>query len=119
MSMGPRTNWQRSSWRGVVIVEASAAAHGGKESDFVAGMEKRVPGGKFLVVGGDERRTVFGELGIARGVESEELFDGGGVGRFDGILSVADDFLEAAEKENFEASGLGNGGHAGIVARVA
>lgn len=52
-------------------------------------------------------------------VESEELLDRGGVGRGDGFLGVAEDFLEAAEEEDFEANGLGDGSHGGIVARGA
>ncbi len=81
-------------------------------------MEGRVPGGKFLIKGGDERRPVFGKLGIAGGIKSEELFDGGGVGRVDGVLGAADEVLEAAEEEDFEASGLGDGVHRGIVTRA-
>jgi hypothetical protein len=32
---------------------------------------------------------------------------------------VAEDFLEAAEEEDFEADGLGDSGHGGIVTRAA
>ena len=81
-------------------------------------MEGRVPGGEFLVAGGDERRAVFCELGMAGGIQSKELFDGGGVGGVDRVFGLADEVLEAAEEEDFEASGLGNGGHKGIVTRV-
>ena len=95
-----------------------AAAHGREEGDFVAGTEGRVPGGEFLIAGGDERRAVFGELGIAGGIKSEELFDGGGVGEVNRILGAADEVLEAAEEEDFETSGLGDGVHRGIVTRA-
>jgi hypothetical protein len=98
---------------------ASAAAHGREESDFVAGVERSVPGGEFLVAGSDERRAEFCELGMARGVESEELFDGGGFGGGEGFLGVADDFFQTAEEEDFEANGLGNGGHGEIVTCMA
>jgi len=81
-------------------------------------MEGRVPGGEFLVAGGDERRAVICELGIAGGIKSEELFDGGGVGGVYRILGATDEVLETAEEEDFEASGLGNGGHRGIVTRA-
>jgi hypothetical protein len=97
---------------------ASAAAHGREEGDFVAGVERRVPSGEFLIAGGNKRGAEFGELRMARGVEDEELFDGGGVGGGDGFLGVAEDFLEAAEEEDFEANGLGDGGHGGIVTRA-
>src|SRR5712664_2752315 len=99
-------------------VSALAAAHGMKEGDFVAGAERRVPGGEFLVAGGDERRAVFCELGIPGGIKSEELFDGGGVCGVDRVLGLADEVLEAAEGEDFQANGLGNGGHRGIVTRA-
>ena len=98
---------------------ASAAAHGREESDFVAGVEWSVPGGEFLVAGGDERRTKFCELGMARGVKSEELFDGGRVGGGKGFLGMADDFFETAEEEDFEADRLGNSGHGEIVTCMA
>lgn len=81
-------------------------------------MEGSVPGGEFLIAGGDERGAVFCELGIAGGVQGEELFDGRGAGGFNPFLSAADDFFEAAEEEDFDANGLGNGGHRGIVTRI-
>ena len=95
-----------------------AAAHGRKEGDFVSGMKRRVPGRKFLVAGGDERRPVLCKLGIADGIESEELLDGGGVSGVDRIFGAADEVLKAAEEEDFEASGLGDRGHRGIVTRA-
>jgi len=101
------------SWR-----SGLPAAHGRKERDFIAGMKGRVPRGKFLIAGGDERRPVFGKLGTAGGIKSEELFDGGGVGGVDRILGAADEVLEAAEEEDFETSGLGDGVHRGIVTRA-
>jgi hypothetical protein len=79
---------------------ASAAAHGREEGDFVTGVESRVPGGEFLIAGGDQGGAKFCELRVARGVESEELFDGGGIGRGEGFLGVADDFFEATEEED-------------------
>ncbi len=81
-------------------------------------MEGRVPSGEFLIAGGDNGGAVFCELGIAGGVKSEELFDGGSVGGVDGVFGPADEVLEAAEEEDFEASGLGNSGHRGIVTRA-
>ena len=81
-------------------------------------MEGRVPGGEFLIAGGDERRPVFCELRIASSIKSEELFDSGGVGGVERILGAADEVLETAEEEDFEASALGNGGHKGIVTRA-
>ena len=96
---------------------ASAAAHGRQESDFVAGVERSVPGGEFLIAGSDEGGAKFCESGIARGVESKELFDGCRVGGLNRFLGVADDFFQAAEEKDFDANGLGNGGHRRIVTR--
>src|SRR6267142_150523 len=101
------------SWRNEL-----AAAHGRKERDFVAGMEGSVPGSEFLIAGSDERRAVFCKFGIAGGVESKKLFDGGSVGGVDGVFGATDEIFKAAEEEDFEASGLGNGGHTGIVTRA-
>ena len=81
-------------------------------------MERGVPSGEFLIAGGDERGAVFCKFGIASYVESEELFDGCGIGELDRVFSAADEFSEAAEEEDFDASGLGNGGHRGIVTRA-
>jgi hypothetical protein len=60
-------------------VDASAAAHGREKRDFVAGADRRIPGGEFLVARSDNRGAVFCELRMARGVESEELLDRRGV----------------------------------------
>lgn len=46
---------------------ASAATHGGKEGDFIAGMQWRIPGSELLITRGDYRGTVFRELGKALG----------------------------------------------------
>lgn len=81
-------------------------------------MKGRIPCSEFLIAGGDERRAVFCELGIAGGIKSEELLNGGGVGGADRVFGATDEVLEAAEEEDFEASGLGNGGHRGIVTRA-
>jgi len=48
-----------------------AATHRWKEGDFVASVQRRVPGRKLLIAGGNERRTVFGEFGNTCSVESE------------------------------------------------
>jgi hypothetical protein len=47
------------------------------------------------------------------------MFNGGGVGGVDGVLGLADEVFEAAEKQDLEATGLGDRGHTGIVTRVA
>ena len=67
----------------VILVESRhvddlAAAHGREKGNFVAGAERGVPGSKFLVARSDDRGAEFCEFGMARGVQSEELLDGGG-----------------------------------------
>jgi hypothetical protein len=51
-------------------------------------------------------------------VESKKLLDGGGVGGVDEVLGLANQIFQTAEEEDFEASGLGNGVHRGIVTRA-
>lgn len=36
------------------MVDALAAAHGWEEGDFIAGVERSIPGGEFLIAGSDE-----------------------------------------------------------------
>lgn len=87
-------------------VDASATAHGREKGDFVAGMERRIPGGEFLVTRSDNRGTVFCEVGMARGIEGEKLLDRRGVCELDGIFGKAGEFLETAEKQNLHANCL-------------
>ena len=87
-------------------VDASAAAHGREKRDFVAGAERRIPGGEFLVARSDNRGAVFCELGMPRGVESEELLDRRGICELHGMLGMAGEFLKAAEKEDRDANRL-------------
>jgi len=87
-------------------VDVSAAAHGREKCNLVAGTEWRIPGGKFLVARRNHRRAVFCELWITRRIESEELLDRRRIGELGGILSMAGDVLEAAEKEDRHANRL-------------
>jgi hypothetical protein len=41
---------------------------------------------------------------MARGVESEKLLDCPGVGEFGGVLGLADEFFETAEKQDLHAN---------------
>jgi hypothetical protein len=93
-----------------------AAADGRKEGDFVAGAERSIPRGEFLIAGSDDGGAEFCEFGIFCGVEGEELFDGGSVGEIEGLFCVAGKVFETAEEEDFDADGLGDGGHNWIVA---
>jgi len=86
-------------------VDALAAAHGRQKRDFVAAVERRIPSGKFLVARSDNRGTIFCKLGMARDVKSKKLLDRCGLGGLDGVLDVAGEFLEAAEKEDGDANG--------------
>lgn len=107
-----------------VIVErshrgASASADRGKKGDFVTGMERGAPSGEFLIARRDQRSAKAGELGMTRAVMGEELLDARAFCELDGVFGAADDILEAAEKEDFDAHGLRNGWHKRIVARAA
>jgi hypothetical protein len=92
-----------------------AAADGREEGDFVAGMERSVPGSEFLVAGSNDGRTEFREFGIFCGVEGEELFDRGVVREIEGLFRVTGKIFETAEEEDFDANGLGDRGHDWIV----
>ncbi len=87
-------------------VDVSAAAHGREKCNLVAGTEWRIPGGKFLVARRNHRRAVFCKLWITRRIESEELLDRRGIRELGGILGVAGEVLEAAEKEDLHANRL-------------
>jgi len=86
--------------------DASAAAYRREKGDFVAGTERRIPGGKFLVARSDNRGAVFCKLGMTRGIEGKKLLDGRGIGELEGILGMAGEFLEAAEKQDLHANRL-------------
>jgi len=87
-------------------MDASAAAHGREKGDFVAGAQRSIPGGEFLVARSDYRGAVFCELGVARRVDSEKLFDCRGVSQLGGVLGVAGELFETAEKEDRHANRL-------------
>ena len=87
-------------------VDASPAAHRREKRNLVSRTEWRIPGGKFLVARRNHRRAVFCELWITRRIESEELLDRRRIGELGGILSMAGDVLEAAEKEDRHANRL-------------
>src|SRR6202035_1062167 len=55
--------------------DRSAAAHGGQESNFIAGVKSGVPGGEFAIAGCDQRRAILVELGKTRDVGGENSFD--------------------------------------------
>ena len=95
----------------------SAATHGREKGNFVAGVERCVPRGKFLIAGSDDGRTIFGEFGVAGGVDSEDLLDSGGCGAVGGVLGPGGEVFETAEEKDGDADGLGDGWHKGIVAR--
>ena len=80
----------------------SAAADGREEADFVAGAERSVPGGEFLVACGDKRSAELEKLWAGRGASGEEVFDYGAIAKFDGFLGGAVKLLQAAEIENFD-----------------
>lgn len=46
-----------------------------------------------------------------------EMLEGRSFGEFERFLAAANDILQAAEEEHFDANRLGDSGHLGIVAR--
>ncbi len=87
-------------------MDASAAAHRWQKRNFVTAAERRIPGGEFLVARSDNRGAVFCKLGMARGIQTEELLDRRGVCELGGVLGMASEFLEAAEKQDRYANRL-------------
>jgi hypothetical protein len=96
----------------------SPAADRRKEGDFVAVLEQSIPGGEFLVAGGDERRAEGGQFTVAGGVVREDIGDCGAFAKFDGIFAAAEQIFNLAEEENSYANGLGDGWHTRIVTRA-
>ena len=95
--------------------DALTTTDGWKEGNLVARMERSIPGSEFLVARGDNGRAESCEFGIFLGVESKELFDCGSVGNVQGFFSMSGEVFEAAEEEDLDANGLGDGGHNWIV----
>ena len=96
---------------------ASATTDGWKESDFVAGIDYRIPSRKLLVARGHDRRAVFGKLRKARGIPGEKLLDRGGIGKVQRFLRVPDDIFQAPEEQDLYAEAVRDSGHTGIVAQ--
>jgi len=70
-----------------------------------------------LIAGGYERRAILPELWMASSAGAKEMLEGRSFGEFQRFLAAADDILQAAEEEHFDANRLGDSGHQGIVAR--
>lgn len=87
-------------------MDESATAHWRKESHFVAGVERGVPGSEFLIARSDHGRAVFGKFGKAAGIDGEELLDGGSVSKIQRFLDMADDVFQTAEEEDLDANSL-------------
>ena len=121
---GSRIDRLANQLKNIVVIEGRghglnlATADRRKKCDFVTRMKQGVPGGKFLITRGHDRRAVFGEFRDARGIEGKELFDGGGFCKVEGILSVANDIFQAAKEKHFHADALGESRHERIVARA-
>src|SRR5258708_4764294 len=94
-----------------VAMDASAAAHRWQKRNFVAAAERHIPRREFLVARSDNRGSVFCKLGIARGIETEELLDRRGVRELSDVLGMAGQFLEAADKQALHADRLGGRWH--------
>jgi len=112
-----RTSKIRSLLGGVDIELASTAAYRRKKGDFVAGLQRRAPGGEFLIARGHQGAAVASELGPARNEGGEKLLDARTGSELDEFLRSAGYFLEAAEEENFYLDGRRYAAHGGIVTR--
>ena len=117
--MALRTSKIRSPLRGVDIELASATAYWWKKSDFVTGLQRRAPGGEFLVAGGYQGAAEASELRPARNEAGEKLLDARTGSELDEFLRSAGNFLEAAEEENLYLDGRRYAAHRGIVTRSA
>src|SRR4029077_16281811 len=104
-SMGPGTSKMRSPLVGVDIEVASAATYRRKKGDFVAGMQRRAPCGKFLIARGYQGAAEACQLRPARNEGGEKLLDTGAGRQLDRFLRSACNFLEAAEEENLYLDG--------------
>lgn len=96
----------------------SAAAYGRQEGNFVASVKGGVPRGELLIAGGDQRRTVLLQLGVMAAVLGKKRFDIRVGGKIYGFLGTPEDFFQAAEKQDLDPDGLGNGRHETIVTCV-
>jgi len=92
-----------------------AAAHRRKERNLISGVERRAPRSKFLIARGDQRSAEPRKLRMTLTIASEKRFDRRAVGKFDGVLGVADDIFEPAEEKHLDARSLGSDAHKRIV----
>jgi hypothetical protein len=81
-------------------------------------MENGVPRRELLIAGGDQRRAILTEFGIAADVVGKNGFDVGLGREVYGVLGESGDLFEATEKENLDADQLGYGRHETIVTCV-
>src|SRR5882724_1713590 len=119
------TSKMKSSLMGRGAIDlASAAAYWGQKGDFVAGLERGVPGGEFLVAGCDQRGTVPGKFRATRNKLGEEVFDARTGCQLDRFFRTAGNFFQAPEEEGLYADrrfyvGGCHAAHQGIVTRCA
>lgn len=83
-----------------------ATAYWRKERNFVAGMERSIPGSEFLVARSDNGGAILGKRRNALGIESKELLDGGGVRKLKGFFGLPDDVFQTAKEQNLHSDGL-------------
>jgi hypothetical protein len=100
-----------------VVGRGSAAADGREERNFVTGLERGGPSGKFAIAGDGDSGSMFGQGGIAGYTVGEEVLDTRARRDFHGLLTVTNGVLQSSKKEHTQAYGIGVcGGHMGIVA---
>jgi hypothetical protein len=94
-----------------------ATAYGREKGNFIAGMERRVPRGEFLIARGDQRRAKACEFGMLCSIVREKRFDRRTIGKLNRIFRMADNFFESPEEEHFDPRGLYRETHWRIVTR--
>jgi hypothetical protein len=80
-----------------------ASAHRGKKGDGITVGDGTVPGGKFLIARGHQRRAKGDQVREARGVLIKDIRERCTGADFQRLLGDAGQLPEAAEEEHFEA----------------
>src|SRR5258708_39345211 len=95
-----RTSKIRSPLAVVDIELASAAAYRRKKGNFVAGLQRRAPGGEFLIARDHQGAAEASELRPACNEAGEKVLDTRTGSQLDKFFRSAGDLLEVAKEEN-------------------
>src|SRR5438445_5635748 len=67
--------------------------------------ERRVPDGELLVDRGHQRRAEIRQFGKTSAIAREQIFEASAFGDFGVVFRAADNFLEPAKEQDFDAHG--------------